>query len=162
MTATKAELARIMEVMAAAFAPEFGEAWNERQVESALLIPGTRFALIDAAGVIGPPSSRLPTAGFYLVRQTVDEEELMLIGVVPEYRRHGLASRLLQHLIAAASERGSLRLFLEMRADNPASHFYDAFGFERIGTRKQYYRGADGIMRDANTMALDLPDIKYA
>lgn len=153
MKPTRAELGGMMAVMDRAFDPLFGEAWNERQVESALLVPGTRFALIDATGVIGPPSPSVPTAGFYLSRQVVDEEELMLLAVDPAMRRQGLASRLLENLKTSAAERGTIRIFLEMREDNPAEYFYRKFDFEQIGFRPDYYRGADGSLRAALTFA---------
>ncbi|WP_066554479.1 GNAT family N-acetyltransferase [Croceicoccus bisphenolivorans] len=143
----------MMDVMLAAFDPIYGEAWNEQQLLSALMIPGTRYAIIDASGVIGPPTAAVETAGFYLTRQICDEEELLLIAVAPEYRRIGLASRLLRHLFSAATDRGTTRLFLEMRDDNPARHFYDSFGFHQVGLRKAYYRGADGNLRNALTLS---------
>ena len=154
MMATKAEIAGIMAVMEAAFDPAFGEAWTERQLASALLVPGTRFALIDAMGVIGPPSPGLPTAGFYLSRQILDEEELLLIAVIPGQRGKGIASRLIEHLLVNAAERGARRIFLEMREDNPAAQLYAKYGFEQIGLRPAYYKGADGTSRAAKTMAM--------
>lgn len=155
--ASRAEIAAMMAVMEAAFDPVFGEAWNTQQLASALLVPGTRHAIIDAAGVIGPPIPAVPTAGFYLTRQLLDEEELLLIAVHPDMRRCGLAGKLLRHLFAAASERGTARMFLEMRTDNPARHLYARTGFDEVGIRKAYYRGADGLVRDAVTMAAVLP-----
>lgn len=151
--ASRAEIAAMMAVMDAAFDPVFGEAWNTQQLSSALLVPGTRHAIIDAAGVIGPPIPALPTAGFYLTRQLLDEEELLLIAVQPEMRRCGLAGKLLRHLFSTARERGTARIFLEMRTDNPARHLYARVGFNEVGVRKAYYRGADGMSRDAVTMA---------
>jgi len=156
MKPSRAELDAMMAIMLAAFDPAFGEAWNERQLASALHIPDTRFTLIDAAGIIGPPSPNVPTAGFYLTRKIIDEEELLLIAVAPEYRRTGLASRLIEHLFSAATERGTIRILLEMRADNPALHFYERYGFGQIGYRKDYYKGADGKLRDARTLSVQI------
>lgn len=153
MTATRAELDGMMEVMHAAFDPAFGEAWNERQLASSMLIPGTRFAMIDAAGVMGPPARKVPTAGFYLARTMCDEEELLLLAVAPEYRRHGFATRLMEHLFAAAADHGVNRVFLEMREDNDARHFYSRLDFQQVGLRRDYYRGADGLLRNAVTMS---------
>lgn len=155
--ASRAEVAAMMAVMEVAFDPIFGEAWNVQQLSSALIFPGTRHAIIDAAGVIGPPISALPTAGFYLTRKLLDEEELLLIAVRPEMRRSGLAAKLLRHLFSAASERGTSRIFLEMRTDNPARLLYARAGFAEVGLRRGYYRGADGLVRDAVTMAASIP-----
>lgn len=156
MTATRAEIDGIMSVMNAAFDPVYGEAWNERQLASALLVPGTRYALIDEAGVIGPPSPALETAGFYLSRQLLDEEELLLIAVLPRYRRTGLADKLMVHLRLAAAERGTRHIFLEMREDNPAAKLYDRHGFRQVGKRAHYYKGADGTSRHARTLAAEI------
>jgi len=156
MTATRAELDGMMEVMHAAFDPAFGEAWNEGQLASSLLIPGTRFAMIDAAGVIGPPARKVPTAGFYLARRIVDEEELLLLAVAPEYRRHGFATRLMEHLLGNAADHGVRRVFLEMREDNEAGHFYSRLDFQKVGLRRDYYRGTDDRLRNAVTMSRNL------
>ncbi len=156
MTAARAELDGMMAVMLSAFDPAFGEAWNERQLASSLLIPGTRFAMIDAAGVMGPPAPKVPTAGFYLARRILDEEELLLLAVAPEYRRHGVATRLMEHLIGSAVDFGVARVFLEMREDNDAWHFYSRLDFQRVGLRRDYYRGADGCLRNAVTMSRNL------
>ena len=156
MTATRAELDGMMGVMHAAFDPAFGEAWTERQMASSLLIPGTRFALIDAVGVIGPPARKVPTAGFYLARRVVDEEELLLLAVAPEYRRHAFATRLMEHLLGNAADYGVRRVFLEMREDNEAGRFYSRLDFQQVGLRRDYYRGADGLLRNAVTMSLNL------
>jgi len=153
MTPTRAELDAMMQVMLAAFDPIYGEAWNQQQLASALLVPGTHFAMIDAAGVIGPPSPNVAAAGFYLARNMFEEEELLLIAVDPQYRRMGLASRLMDHLFACARDRGTERIFLEMRENNDACHLYNCYGFEQVGFRKDYYRGADGILRSACTMS---------
>lgn len=156
MRPSRVELDGMMDVMLAAFEPAFGEAWNEQQLASAMVIPDTRFAMIDAAGVIGPPSPDVPVAGFYLARRILDEEELLLIAIAPQYRRHGLATRLLEHLFASARDRGTRSIFLEMRDDNPACHLYERHGFLQVGFRKDYYRGADGKLRSARTMTASI------
>ena len=56
------DLDRIMAVMAAAFPPEFGDAWTRRQVEDALLLGGCHYALIDAEGN-APAEHAPPVAG---------------------------------------------------------------------------------------------------
>ncbi|MDT0574783.1 GNAT family N-acetyltransferase [Croceicoccus sp. F390] len=143
---------QMMEIMKAGFDPLFGEAWNRRQLSSALAMPGTQHALIDVDGFIAQIVQR-PAAGFCLSRRVVDEEELLLIAVRPDQRRRGFGGRLLAHLLRTASEAGVTDLHLEMRADNPAASLYRAFGFVPVGGRSGYYRGSDGIMRDAVTFS---------
>jgi ribosomal-protein-alanine N-acetyltransferase len=146
------DLDRIMEVMEAAFDPAFGEAWNRAQVGSALTMPNTHYLL---AGPMGEPwSEGLEAAGFALSRGAADEEELLLIGVRPEFRGRGIGSALMRRFIDQASQRGATRLFLEMREGNPAELLYRSYGFVMVGRRHHYYRRGSGAPRDAITFAL--------
>lgn len=148
---------RIMEVMAGAFAPEFGEAWNRRQVSDSLLLTGTAYCLIGAEGSIDP-EPEVATAGFALTRSVFDEEELLLFAVLPQYRGQGLGAALLTEVIARARLRGIRRLFLEMRRNNPAGKLYTGFGFRTVGVRPGYYRTVSGERLDALSQELHLAD----
>jgi len=148
------DLDRIMAVMNAAFDPEYGEAWTRRQVEDALTLPGTHYLL--AAADADQPAPGKPAAGFALSRLVMDEEELLLLAVHPDYRRAGLGSHLLTRFIDAAAARGARRVFLEMRDGNLAEMLYRKHGFSRVGLRKNYYQRGSGPPRDAITFALDL------
>jgi len=55
-----------------------------------------------------------------------------------------------------ARDAGAERIFLEMRANNPAEHLYRECGFEPIGRRPDYYRTLDGTKLDAITFARKL------
>lgn len=148
------DLDRIMAVMEVAFDPAFGEAWNRRQVEDALLIGDCHYGLVDPAGA--EPAAGEPAAGFFLSRHGYQEEELLLLAVRPEARRRGLGAQLLQRFSAAARARGATRLLLEMRRGNPAEALYRASGFTAIGERPNYYRSIIGERWDAITFACDL------
>ncbi|WP_298194478.1 GNAT family N-acetyltransferase [Novosphingobium sp.] len=151
------DIDRIMEVMARAFAPEFGEAWNRRQVSDSLLLAGTGYCLIGVEGSLNPqPEEKV--AGFALTRAIFDEEELLLFAVLPEHRGKGLGAALLTEVIARARSRGIRRLFLEMRRNNPAGKMYTGFGFRTIGIRPGYYRTASGDRLDALSQELHLVD----
>ena len=141
---------RIMAVMQAAFDPAYGEAWNRRQVSDALLMPNTCYVLAREDG--GEPALSQPAVGFAMSRGALDEEELLLIAVLPDYRGRGIGAALLQRFIEAAQARGRSRLFLEMRDGNPAHSLYRRFGFEPIGRRRNYYRNA-AMPLDAITYA---------
>ena len=140
----------VMSVMDEAFDPAFGEAWTRRQISDALARPRTFCLLGHAPGNVGEAH------GFALSRQVLDEEELLLIAVKPDWRKQGVGTRLLEELCRAASARGVLRLFLEMRDGNPAQAFYEHFGFTQIGRRPAYYRSAQGGPIDALTFAFAL------
>ena len=148
-------IARIMQVMEAAFDPTYGEAWNRKQITDALAMPSTRALVVDGEGapIAGdsPQNDSLPPAGFVLTRKAADEEELLLIAVTPEFRRRGLGEMLIQHLFARAQKEGTSRIFLEMRRGNPAIHLYEKVGFKPIGERPNYYRLTTGERIDAIT-----------
>lgn len=146
---------RIMEVMALAFPPEYGESWNRRQVSDALLLAGTHHALIGSDGS-PQPEADATVAGFYLSRGLFDEEELLLFAIAPAWRRRGLGHALLQQFIESARNRGKKRLFLEMRRNNPAGILYAAHGFRPIGIRPRYYRALNGDRIDDITQELVL------
>ena len=144
------EIDQIMAVMESAFDPQWGEAWNRRQVEDALLLPNTFVILSTDHNQTGTIS------GFLITRHAPGEEELLLIAVEPEYRRRGVAKELLSRLASDARTRGATRIFLEMRENNPARELYLRFGFEPIGRRKSYYLLASGSRMDAITYGLSI------
>lgn len=148
------DIDRIMTVMGGAFDPEFCEAWNRRQVEDAMQFGNCHYAL--AATGPRPPEDGEPAAGFFLSRTGYEEEELLLIGVLPAFRKHGLGRYLLDRLQQGAAQRGAKRLLLEMRKGNPAESLYRRFGFYPIGERRDYYRTQSGPRIDAITFACDI------
>lgn len=154
MIAPSDDIDRIMAVMQAAFPPEYGEAWNRGQVEDALLMGDCHYLLISGSGEA--LQSAEPAAGFCLSRQGFEEEELLLLAVHPEFRRKGIASKLLNLLFKNCISRGSTRVFLEMRRGNPAEFLYSAHGFSPIGERNRYYRTLTGERLDAITFCKKL------
>ncbi len=148
------DLDRIMAVMEAAFDAQFGEAWTRRQVGDALTLPNTHYLL---AGVDGAqPRDGERAVGFLMTRGAAGEEELLLIAVHPQARRKGIGRTLLQRLFEEARGRGTTRLCLEMRDGNPAQILYAEFGFEPVGRRRDYYRGARNGPVDAITYACSI------
>ena len=147
------DLDRIMAIMVTAFDPAFGEAWSRRQLEDSLILGNCNYGLITIEG--NEPAPGETAAGFFLSRIGVEEEELLLLAVTPQYRRNGLADRLLAKFSAAARKRGALRLLLEMRQGNAAEVLYLRHGFLPIGRRPNYYRAAMGERLDAITFARD-------
>ena len=78
---------------------------------------------------------------------------LLLLGVVRDRRRSGIASALVRMVVADCAARGVVTLHLEVRSNNPAVRFYTAHGFAKCGERRNYYKGADGQHYDAHTYA---------
>lgn len=76
------------------------------------------------------------------------EFEIHTIGVDPAFQRRGIGGRLMQELLSIADHYGA-PIFLEVRTDNePAIALYENLGFQRIGTRRNYYQpsGADAYV----------------
>ncbi|MBB4613288.1 GNAT family N-acetyltransferase [Novosphingobium taihuense] len=151
------DIDRIMAVMGQAFPAEYGEAWNRRQVSDALLLGNCRYGLISPDGAEDCETSS-ETAGFFMSRAVLDEEELLLFAIAPQYRRRGLGHQLLARFISTARSGGMSRVFLEMRRDNPAGFLYAAHGFREIGLRPAYYRTPGGARIDAISQELTFDD----
>lgn len=148
-TARVADLSAVMRVMEAAFDPAYGEAWSAAQLLTLFALPSARVCLAwegEGAGDGETP------CGFAAARVAGGESELLLLGVDPAWRGRGVGARLIADWRAWAEGRGAEDYFLEMRADNDAVHLYRRSGFTECGRRPAYYRGADGVVRDAITM----------
>ena len=78
----------------------------------------------------------------YVGSQTViDESDVMNLAVHPDYRRQGIAEKLMEALEKGLRERESKSLTLEVRASNvSAIALYEKLGFQQVGLRKNYYR----------------------
>ena len=134
-------------LMAAAFDPRFGEAWTRGQCLGVLAMPGVRLTLAHAED---------RPAGFAMVRQVVDEVELLLIAVAPADRRRGVGQALLRAVLADADAEAAHKVHLEVRAGNDAARLYTAAGFAKVGERRGYYRGRGGQLHDAHTYAREV------
>lgn len=133
----------VMRVMEAAFDPAYGEAWSMAQLLTLFALPTARICL--ARDDDGP-------CGFSAARIAGPESELLLLAVAPDRRGRGIGRRLLDDWQAWAAGQGASDYFLEMRADNDALYLYRSAGFIQCGRRPDYYRGKDGVVRDAITM----------
>ena len=86
-------------------------------------------------------------AGFALGRVVADEAELFQIATLPEFRRQGIAERLLAELHGEMRGRGAACCFLEVRSRNPgATALYEKAGYERIALRRNYYPDDDAVI----------------
>lgn len=85
--------------------------------------------------------------GFIVYRQTLDEAELITIGVAPDARRGGIAAAMLGIMEGELKKNGVKSIFLEVAQDNtPARNLYQQNGYKEIGVRPKYYDGVDAVM----------------
>jgi len=126
--------------------------WNEQQIRSELESPFNLTLIASAKGEIvnlsSDPEHPEDVCG-YLIALILPYEkaaEILRIGVLPENRRTGLARRLLKVLEKTLTN--TRELLLEVSEKNEgAIHFYESYGFTRIGKRKKYYRdGSDALL----------------
>ena len=94
--------------------------------------------------------------GFLLSSFVLDEAQLLLIGVSPDWQGVGVGGQLLKELINRSQDRGQKLIYLEVRSGNErAIRLYRSLGFIDIGVRRDYYRGLVG-REDAIVMSLQL------
>jgi len=80
------------------------------------------------------------TVGFCSVWRVLDELHINNLAVLPEWRRAGVATALLQRALADGAASGAERATLEVRRSNdPARLLYERFGFVVAGIRRDYY-----------------------
>lgn len=85
-----------------------------------------------------------------------EESWVQNIAVRRDMQGRGLGARLLDDLLVEARKRGSLRIALEVRADNvTAQRLYARRGFEAVGVRRGYYQPSNA---DAVVMMLDVEE----
>ena len=78
--------------------------------------------------------------GYAFVSRYVDAWHVMNVAVVPELRRRGIASALLERLFAVTSTDPRRGYTLEVRISNTgAIQLYEQLGFEPRGVRRGYY-----------------------
>ena len=79
----------------------------------------------------------------------VDEVHIATISVHPDYRRQGIATRLLCAALEENVRMGAVEATLEVREHNQAAQkLYHRFGFREVGRRKHYYEdnGEDALI----------------
>ena len=110
----------------------FTDPWTEGMILSEMT-EGIEFTLLlDGERIIG----------YSIVDFRVeDEAELHNIAIVPEYRGRGLASLLMDKMLADAGKRSVGVIFLEVRSGNTAARaLYKKYGFTELSVRRNYYR----------------------
>ncbi|QWF23437.1 ribosomal protein S18-alanine N-acetyltransferase [Nocardioides sp. LMS-CY] len=110
------------------------DAWSEALVGEGVTgaLPTVSYLVAEVDGVV---------VGHAVASIVADIAELQRIAVDPGYRRHGLASELLDAVVVAARAAGADRLLLEVREDNAgALAFYSARDFVEVDRRRRYYR----------------------
>jgi [ribosomal protein S18]-alanine N-acetyltransferase len=122
------DLPRILEIERVCFT----QPWSEDSFRE--VVAGRSFASLAARAASGE------LMGYIVFSEAADELHILNVAVHPDYRRHGVASKMLAHLHNYAEERGREHAYLEVREKNrPAQDLYAKFGYKLLTIRKQYY-----------------------
>jgi ribosomal-protein-alanine N-acetyltransferase len=110
----------------------FSDPWSEKSVASELTNPLSLW-------LVAVEDDRV--AGYVGSQSVMGESDMMNVAVHPDFRRQGVAEKLVLELVAALAKKDNHCLTLEVRASNaPAISLYEKLGFAQIGLRKNYYR----------------------
>lgn len=88
-------------------------------------------------------------AGYMSLWRILDEGHINNVAVLPEYRRRGGASDMLEFMLKYSERNGISSHTLEVRVSNEgAIGLYRKFGFREAGVRKGYYEdnGEDALI----------------
>lgn len=118
--------------IARAEASIFPDPWSERDISDTIMHEGAMcFSAIKDGRLVA----------YVLGRIIPPEGEIYRVAVLPEYRQRGIGYRLLDFAAKTSRGDGLEVLFLEVRSSNlPAIALYRAYGFKKIGMRKNYYK----------------------
>ncbi len=109
----------------------FTDAWSRELLAQTL-------ALENAYNIAAQEGDLL--LGYASAQYVLDEGYINNIAVRPDHRRQGVASRLMEALLAWGAERELAFLTLEVRPSNMAAYgLYRKYGFETVGVRPNYY-----------------------
>jgi ribosomal-protein-alanine N-acetyltransferase len=123
----RTDLGNLLEVEEEAFSSPWNRNMYLRELER-----------LDACYLVARMGRLLVGYGGMLV--ILDEAHIMTLAVRDDYRRQGIATRLLLNLISEAEAKGGRFLTLEVRKSNEAAiNLYKKFGFQIMGERKHYY-----------------------
>lgn len=141
LTIRPATAADVAVVVALEDATQGTDAWSEGLVRDGIEggLPTIDYLVAEVGGAV---------VGYAVASYAGDIAELQRIGVSDAARRQGVASAMLDEVVAHAPSTGADRMLLEVRADNRgALAFYAARDFVEIDRRTRYYRdGADAVV----------------
>ena len=110
----------------------FSMPWSERSIAAELNNPLSLWLVAVCADKV---------VGYVGSQSVMGEADIMNIAVSPEYRRRGVAERLVAKLCDNLRQKGVRCLLLEVRASNEAAKaLYEKMGFKQVGHRPNYYK----------------------
>lgn len=109
----------------------FSESWSYGLLEAGVHSPYDVYYVYEQDGRI---------LGYCNLRLLAGEGEVQRIAVLPEYRRLGLARKMMEAMVDYARENMAVSISLEVRESNlPARKLYETYGFTAEAVRRGYY-----------------------
>lgn len=109
----------------------FSESWSYGLLEAGVHSPYDVYYVYEQDGRI---------LGYCNLRLLAGEGEVQRIAVLPEYRRLGLARKMMAAMVDYARENMAVSISLEVRESNlPARKLYETYGFTAEAVRRGYY-----------------------
>ena len=126
----------------------FSMPWSRNLFLSEFRSPGVSTLLVALA-----ESPVRTIAGYLIFWFVADEMHILNLAVQPEFRRKGIARKLVIAGIKRACQKGAKRAFLEVRTSNSAAQrLYSDLGFTGVSVRRDYY---EAPVEDAVVMTLE-------
>ena len=117
----------------------FEHGWSVQDFTELYTIKGTLAVIDDKA--------------FAVIRILAGEAEIITLGVLPDYRKHNIASAMVREIVNYCQHNQVNSLFLEVRQSNQSAiKLYHNAGFKVIAIRKEYYRNPDNSYENALMM----------
>ena len=83
---------------------------------------------------------------YYLI---YERAELININVKEDYQNKKIGTKLIEQMINDCRQNNVSSITLEVKkSNNNAIHLYEKMGFNKVGIRKDYYQGIDGILME--------------
>lgn len=109
----------------------FSQPWSRKGFADALQMDQTIYLTARVDGQI---------AGYCGCLQVLDEADITNVAVAQDFRRCGVAEKMLRRLLSLGEEKGVNAFTLEVRQSNAAAiALYEKLGFECCGIRRGFY-----------------------
>jgi ribosomal-protein-alanine N-acetyltransferase len=129
---------------------------SDRDLDEVAALEADSFTNPWTREMLGDELARNPFARVYVLRAggcvvafcacwvVMDELHINTIAVAPPYRRRGLGTLLMRHILTEVADEGITRATLEVRRSNTAAlQLYERLGFSYAGLRRGYYTQPD-------------------
>lgn len=118
-----------------------------------LFLSEFRSPLVSTLMVALADASPRTVTGYLVFWHVADEMHILNLATAPEFKRQGIARKLVLAGLKRAYDKGARRAFLEVRVSNAAAQkLYANLGFTGTSVRREYY---EEPVEDAVVMTLE-------